>query len=89
MEGRSYIGIGVALGVSIGAALGIALDNLVLGISIGVAIGAGLGLVFDQQNSRRRRQADKNNSDGTAPHVASDSHDHGADSGGSDGGGGD
>jgi hypothetical protein len=101
MQGRSFIGFGLAVGVAIGAGLGVALDNLAVGIGLGVAIGAGLGIAIDGRRRKARDGAAKS-SDGGSTHVAaSDSggrdktpkgeSDSGSDSGsgGGDGGGGD
>ena len=55
MEGRSFIGIGVALGVAVGAAIGIAMDNLAVGIGVGVGMGLAFGVVMDA-NARKRRE---------------------------------
>ena len=88
MEGRSSIGIGVALGVSIGTALGVALDNLALWLSLGIAIGVGIGVAFDQQQAKKDK-ADKGG-DGSGSVVASDAGGARQDDGysdGSDGGG--
>ena len=58
MEGRSHLGIGIALGVAIGAGLGAALDNIALGISFGIAIGVALGLAMDEGGKRRKGRGD-------------------------------
>jgi hypothetical protein len=81
MEGRSFIGIGLALGVAIGSALGVAMDNLAVGIGAGIAIGAGLGVALDA--SQRRKGGGPENS---APLDGRDQHDSGYSDGG-DGGG--
>ena len=52
MEGRSHLGIGIALGVAIGAGLGVAMDNLAMGIGVGVAIGVALGVALDASKGK-------------------------------------
>lgn len=82
MEGRSFIGIGLALGVAIGAVFGVVLGNVAIGIGVGVAIGAGLGVAIDA--SRRQKGSGPENS---APVDGRDKHDGSTWDGGSDGGG--
>ena len=57
MEGRSHLGIGIALGVAIGSAIGVAMDNLALGIGIGIGVGVALGIALDA--GRKRKDGDK------------------------------
>ena len=78
MEGRSHLGIGIALGAAVGSALGVAMDNLALGIGVGVGIGLAIGLAMDGLGKRKGVHRDG---------PASDGGDHRHDADGPDGGG--
>lgn len=78
MEGRSFMGVGLALGIAIGTAIGIATGNLAIGIGLGVAVGMGLGVAIDA--SQRKKGGPEN----SAPLDGRDDHDGGSSDAGGD-----
>lgn len=59
---KNQPGLGLALGISLGTAIGIAIgvanDNLGLWVAFGVALGLVFGLTYDEQQKKKRSQAD-------------------------------
>lgn len=70
MEGRSYLGIGIAIGLAIGSAIGVAMDNLAVGIGAGMAIGVAIGLAMD---ARKRRKPGASTGESSPPPADRDS----------------
>lgn len=91
MEGRSFLGVGLALGLSVGVAVGVATGNLAVGIALGMALGVAFGAIADASN-RRKAGAREGGDAGAATLTSADGGerskvDAGHDADGSDGGG--
>lgn len=79
MEGRSHMGIGIALGMAIGAGLGVAMDNLSMGVALGLCFGVAIGAGMDQANKKKR--SDRDGESGGASSERPDDPDRNADDG--------